>query len=108
GDVKTETGTASEVENAERRRALQLQVLHAPDVEFQPALYVHVFCVVLGRIAIALLDRAQLRLIEPIEQRLETNRMQKAPRFAQAPPIGFPLRELSEFMRDVHAATKSR
>ena len=52
------------------------------------------------------MNLAQPGLIEPVKHGLEPNRMEQPPRLAQAAPVGFALRELSDFMRDLQAATE--
>lgn len=92
-DKQKNSAAAADIQNILRRRAMQVQVLHAFDVEFQIAFQVEIFGVILGRGSVSRLDIVQTIAINFRQQRPQRNRTEPT---LYAPPSAPVSQRLSE------------
>ncbi len=102
-DEQKESGAAAKIENLLGRRAIELQILHAFDVGFEPILDIGVLGLVRGGIGIARFDFTQAAAVDPGEKGWQENRMKLALKTPPGAPVGFALKDFPEFVRSFHA-----
>jgi hypothetical protein len=95
-DKQEESTSTTEIENTFGFRAMEIQILHAFAIEFQPRLDICVFRVSRSGIRISLLDLSGALTVDLREHWFERHRKDRALRSAPTTPVGQRLRELED------------
>ncbi len=97
-DVEKESGAAAKIENLLGGRTIELQILDAFDVGFEPILDVGVLGLVRGGTGVARLDFTQTAAVDPGKKRWQKNGMKLALKTSPGAPVGFALKDFPEFV----------
>jgi len=96
------SASAAEIEHALRRRAMQLQILHAFAIQAQPGIHVRVFGVPGGQAGVALLYFAQTLAIDACPQPPKRQAKNGALRSAPCAPVRQGMCKLADLTVKLH------
>ena len=102
-DEQEKSTSAAEIEHALRRRAMQLQILHAFAIQAQPGIHVRVFGVPGGQAGVALLYFAQTLAIDACPQPPKRHAKNGALRSAPRAPVSQGMHKLADLTVKLHS-----